>query len=174
MQKPVRKIIFEIGEGNKILNHTVLDLNEETEKYEHMQLDLGETLHYLYDFCDGLAVMLKYEDEQEREARRMSAEAEFEFSKFWNMVYHEAYEQCAFDPAINMKAFFLNPILRLLIRINETESSNKIVNKIVGAIKDQMPFISEKIDELLFGKENAKQIRQLIEEGRKKFFLEQS
>lgn len=75
MGKPSRKVIFEIGENNKIINHAVLGLDKETENYKPVDMDLGLTLLYIYEYCNGIEILTNCGEEKEMEAEQAEKRA---------------------------------------------------------------------------------------------------
>ncbi len=159
------KIIFEIDERNNIAKAQKIEVATDIEK----DLEIGEALRYVYEDCHGMEDMLIYEEKELEEANKIMASKQFEFEKFKFEVFNEAFEQLRFDPIVNIKSIFVLPILRILVVINEIQKSNKLLDwfrkTIILPIKDTLI-------RFLFGKENAKEIDKLIEEGRKKFLEE--
>lgn len=167
----IRKVTFEIGEGNKIQNIIVLDRDEETGEFRaNEDITLGEALWYIYEQCRGIDELVMYEEENDREMARHMAVAEFEFEKFVTGLYREAFQQSIFvDPFAGIKCTLALPVMRFLAKIKDMERKNRLIEYIQDRV---IPVIRDWTLLFFFGKENMTQIKELIEEGRKKFLYD--
>lgn len=160
-EKVMRKVVIEIGEDNRILRGQIYEIEEGEEKV--LDMELPEILQYIYDFCDGVAIMIKHEDRLEEQNRKYMAERDFEFREFRRAVIAEALEQLGQDPLTIMKLVILSPVITIADWLENVVLPNKVKHRFYVAV---YKFVLR----FLFGKENASRIEGLIEEGRKKIY----
>lgn len=157
-----KKVVLEIGPKNDIVKGELLT----ADTGEILITDLGEILEFIYEDCNGMSIIITYEEEQIEKANKEMASRKYEFDKFVVGVYQEAFEQVKDMPSAGIRAVIALPIVKILAKIKETENPNKITKWIQEKI---IPSARQKLMVFLFGKENAREIDNLIEEARQKY-----
>lgn len=163
-----REVIIKIGENNKILDAEIYDVSPNNNLKVPVEMNCVEVLHYLFDFCDGMELLIKYDEEMENMTRKEAAENRFKFELFVMSICHEVFEQERLNPLFGFKLFLATPLFKVLdflCYISDNTRFALFAENSIGSM------FRKALLTFLFGKENALQIEQLIREGKEKYSI---